>query len=238
MVQNELERHVGALAQALRTPGNVGNGGDRIQGEVLVEAQKGNVPVFEEVDEHLVGHGGVPTHGSPVPGQSRILVDVANVLTETRSEVDPIPFCWPPLENNLHRHIWILAQAVHGPRELGVGCDKVPGNVGPLARRVPVPREGQKKVALQKGRVGAQKGPVDLEFGVRQHEVYGRLGGQGGPRQFGVGEHFLPGDAWIGAQGGPVPDVRRLGQNEVEKAAGRHGVLVFNQRASQICREE
>jgi len=37
-----------------------------------------------------------------------------------------------------------------------------------------------------------------------------------------MGEHLFPRNAWIGAQGVPVPDVRRLGQNEIEKAADRH----------------
>ena len=103
--------------------------------------------------------------------------------------------------------------------------DKGPSNVGALADRGPDPGERQKEVAFQKARIGAQKGPVDLEFGVRQHVVYGGLGGQGGPGpgQFRVGEHLLPGDAWISAQGDPVPEFRGTGQTEVEKAAGRHG---------------
>ena len=146
-----------------------------------------------EVVEGLGRKEGVSAHGLPVPGESGILLDVAD---KTRGEVDPVPATLRKrrnspapvriLENDLHRHIRILAEAVHRPRKLGMGLDKGPGNVGALASRGPVPREGQKEVALQKGRVGAQKGPVDLELGVRQHVLYGRLGGQGGPRQLGV----------------------------------------------------
>lgn len=91
------------------------------------------------------------------------------------------------------------------------------------------------EVALQKGRIGTQKGPVNLEVGAGQHVVYGRLGGQGTlcPRQFGMGEHLLPGDAWIGAQKGPVPCVW-ICKDEIEEANGWHGGLKTMENPSNL----